>query len=74
MIVQHGQRMDSAVPLRERHVAFEVHLPQLIGHPAFKASPGVRHPLGRLETTVAAQNLGHRAGLRRHLAAVLQAR
>ena len=74
VIVQDGQRMDATVPLRQRHMAFEVHLPQLIGQRSFKASPSMRHPLGGLEPTVPTQNLGHRAGPRRHLAALLQAR
>jgi hypothetical protein len=60
MVIEHRQRMTA--PLRHREVAFEVHLPQLVGRGALETliRPGMLMA-ARLELAVAAQDLGDRA-------------
>jgi hypothetical protein len=64
MVVDHGERM--AAPARQREVALEIHLPELVGFGAFEPLPGAGMFAGvLLQLAVPAQDLGNRAR-RRH--------
>jgi hypothetical protein len=65
MIVDHGQRV-AVGPVDQRHVAFEVHLPQLIWRLFLETMPWIRRrALRRFDSSVPAQDLVHR-GRHRH--------
>ena len=62
MIIDHGQRM-AVHPIDQRHVAFEVHLPQQIWSFLLEAMPRIwRRALRRFDPAVPAQDLMHRGG------------
>ncbi|MNE75890.1 hypothetical protein D3C80_1720900 [compost metagenome] len=61
MIVDHGQWMAKA--LTGLNVAFEVHLPEVVGRFVFEANPALAHSTGFAgNQIVPMQNIGHRAG------------
>jgi hypothetical protein len=63
MVVEDGEWMQPATPLTERHVAFEVHLPELVRYRMLKTLPSMMTFSGR-QPAVTAQDSGHRAGTR----------